>query len=92
MLASRSGALARGTELQWTELCGSGAAVVISRCEVDQPADVRRLLLDCAGGGGLPPPNPNPNPNPSSNPDPNPNPNQVRDLRERCGGAGPPNP
>ena len=60
VLASRSGALARGTGVQWEELRRSGAAVVISRSEIDQIVDVRRLLLGASGSGALPTPTPTP--------------------------------
>ena len=44
VLASRSGALARGSSAEWAQLAASGAAVRIARCDLGEPADARRLL------------------------------------------------
>ena len=50
VLASRSGALARGTAAEWALLGESGAAVRIARCDAADPAAVRRLLLASTAG------------------------------------------
>ena len=44
VLASRSGALARGGGAEWALLGASGADVRIARCDAADPAAVRRLL------------------------------------------------
>jgi hypothetical protein len=49
VLASRSGALARGGGAEWSLLGASGAAVRIARCDAADPAAVRRLLAWSAG-------------------------------------------
>ena len=49
VLASRSGALARGGAAEWALLGASGAAVRIARCDTADPAAVRRLLASTAG-------------------------------------------
>jgi len=49
VLASRSGALARGGGAEWALLGASGAAVRIARCDAADPAAVRRLLAWSAG-------------------------------------------
>jgi len=49
VLASRSGALARGSTAEWALLGASGAAVRIARCDAADPAAVRRLLAWSAG-------------------------------------------
>mgnify|MGYP003715792209 CR=1 FL=1 len=48
VLASRSGALARGTNAEWALLAASGAAVRIARCDAAEPVDARRLLAQAA--------------------------------------------
>ena len=50
MLASRSGALARGAAAEWALLGASGAAVRIARCDAADAAAVRRLLLASPAG------------------------------------------
>ena len=50
VLASRSGALARGAAAEWALLGASGAAVRIARCDAADPAAVRRLLLASTAG------------------------------------------
>ena len=53
VLASRSGALARGGAAEWALLGASGAAVRIARCDAADPAAVRRLLAWTAGAAQL---------------------------------------
>jgi len=53
VLASRSGALARGGAAEWALLGASGAAVRIARCDAADPAAVRRLLAWSAGAAVL---------------------------------------
>ena len=50
VLASRSGALARGAGAEWALLGASGADVRIARCDAGDPAAVRRLLAWPASG------------------------------------------
>ena len=52
VLASRSGALARGGAAEWALLGASGADVRIARCDVADPAAVRRLLALPASAAG----------------------------------------
>ena len=52
VLASRSGALARGGTAEWALLGASGAAVRIARCDAADPAAVRRLLAWTAWTAG----------------------------------------
>ena len=51
LLASRSGALARGGAAEWALLGASGAAVRIARCDAADPSAARRLLAALASGG-----------------------------------------
>ena len=53
VLASRSGALARGGAAEWALLGASGAAVRIARCDAADSAAVRRLLAGTAGAAQL---------------------------------------
>ena len=53
VLASRSGALARGSAAEWALLGASGVAVRIARCDAADPAAVRRLLASAAGAAQL---------------------------------------
>eukprot|EP00964_Phaeocystis_antarctica_P042504 scaffold24366_cov62-Phaeocystis_antarctica.AAC.1 len=53
VLASRSGALARGGAAEWALLGASGAAVRIARCDAADPAAVRRLLAWKVGAAQL---------------------------------------
>ena len=53
VLASRSGALARGAAAEWALLGASGAAVRIARCDAADPAAVRRLLAWSAGAAAV---------------------------------------
>ena len=52
VLASRSGALARGGAAEWALLGASGADVRIARCDAADPAAVRRLLALPASAAG----------------------------------------
>ena len=52
VLASRSGALARGGGAEWALLGASGADVRIARCDAADPAAVRRLLAWPASAAG----------------------------------------
>ena len=53
VLASRSGALARGAAAEWALLDASGAAVRIARCDAADPVAVRRLLASAEGAARL---------------------------------------
>ena len=53
MIASRSGALARGMSDEWAQLRASGAAALLARCDTAEAAHVRRLVALAMGSAPL---------------------------------------